>query len=75
MKEILLKYKHVNSYKEVVVEYCKKIDEYSKHLYQYNEKIDRITLAIMKEDIDELACVLNELNVHNVIQLNLRVTI
>lgn len=64
--QIVKRFDHVNSYKEILNEFCKKIDNYNDHLYERTQKLDEIATLIMREDVDSLQQKLKELRIENI---------
>eukprot|EP00347_Sterkiella_histriomuscorum_P018673 403344614 len=74
-EQIVKRFHHVTSYKEIVNQYCQKIDDYNENIYQVNQILDEISMLIMRQDIYQLENKLKDQKIENIAQVQLRVQI
>ena len=71
--EIVRRFPHVPSYKLILDDFCKKINQYQQEIYLVSQELDQISTAIMAEDVMHLQLLVSKHRIENVAQVNLRV--
>ena len=71
--EICERFKNVTSYKDLVNQYSKQIDQYLNDTFKINQELDSISTSLMRQDLDSLKSLFDKNRIENVNQVNLRV--